>query len=259
MKLLDNKVMVIATKNFKDKIRHWQILFFSLGLPLMFVIMFYFMLGKDNFNYAFSGMVIYATGVGTINAAIAFAVEKSTGMLNRLDTLPTGRINIFLGTLVSESVFLTIQILIMFFIGYGLLGVQYDSILSLFLGFLIAGLFGISSLGLGLIIASLSKTVEIANAASLMIFMLMLFISGTMFPFESPIVYFFPPYWAKQVFLQVSYFGHGLDEFLYSGSLIGIDSYVTIVPIWVGLLIIAIFTLVFVVLGVIIFQKKTKF
>ncbi|MFX1236521.1 MAG: ABC transporter permease, partial [Promethearchaeota archaeon] len=233
--------------------------FFSMAFPLMFVLMFYFMLGKEVYDYAFSGMVIYATGVGTINAAISFAEEKTTGMLTRLDTLPTGRKNIFLGTLLSESVFLTLQVLIMFVIGYGILGLKYDSFVSLFLGFFIALLFGISSLGLGLIIASMSKTAEIANAASLVIFMLMLFVSGSMFPFESPIVYIFPPYWARQVFLQVTVLGHGLSDFLYSGSLIGTESQLTIIPIWGGLLIIIAFTLIFVVLGVIVFQKKTKF
>lgn len=251
--------MAIAIKNFKDKIRHWQVLFFSIGLPLLFVVMFYYMLGKEIFTFAFSGVVVYATGVSTVNAAIAFSVEKSSGMLNRLDTMPTGRKNIFLGSLISELAFLTIQILIMFLIGYGAFGLEFESLLSLLLGFLIVELFGISCLGFGLIIASLSKTVEIANAASLMLLMLMLFLSGSLVPFESVIVYFLPPFWAKQVFLQLTVFGDGLENFLYSGSSIGAGSQLTNIPLWGGLMLIFAFTIGFLIFGVVIFQKKTKF
>jgi len=123
MKLLDNKAIQIAIKNFKDKIRHWQYVFFSLVLPIMFTIMFYFMLGteelpsgKTAFDYGFPGMIIYATAIGTMNAAIMFAGERSSGMLSRLDTMPTGRKNMFLGALISESIFLSLQIIIMFVI-----------------------------------------------------------------------------------------------------------------------------------------------
>jgi ABC-type transport system involved in multi-copper enzyme maturation permease subunit len=168
MKLLDSKTIQIATKNIKDKIRHWQYIFFSLGLPIMFTIIFYLMLGieelpsgKTAFDYSFPGMVMYATGIGTMNAAIMFAGEKGSGMLDRLDTMPTGRKNIFLGALISESIFLVLQIIIMFAIGYGILGLYFESPLALFFGLLVAALFGISSVGLGIIIASMSKTVDI--------------------------------------------------------------------------------------------------
>ncbi|MFX1314252.1 MAG: ABC transporter permease [Promethearchaeota archaeon] len=266
MALLDNKAIQISIKNLKDKLRHWQFLFFSLLLPIMFTFMFYFMLGNEedttgrtDFDYGFPGMIIYAVGIGTMNAAIMFAQDKKSGMLNRLDTMPTGRKNMFLGALISESLFLMLQILIMFIIGYAILGLYFVNPLTLFTGFLITVLFGISSVGMGLMIASVSKTVEIANAFSLVVYMVIIFLSGSLMPFESPIVYFLPPYWAKQLFLQLTVMGDGFNDNLYSSSLIGQGAEAIPITLWGGLLIVCAFTIAFILLGVLLFQKKTKF
>ncbi|MFX0001576.1 MAG: ABC transporter permease [Candidatus Hodarchaeota archaeon] len=266
MIIIENRAVQIAIKNLKDKVRHWQYLFFSLLLPIMFTIMFYFMLGtekdptgRSNFDYGFPGMIIYAIGIGTMNAAIMFANDKRSGMLTRLDTMPTGRKNIFLGALISESLFLMLQIIIMFIFGYVILGLYLEGSLELFFGFLIAVLFGISAVGLGIIIASISKTVEIANAFSLLIFMVLLFLSGSLMPFESPIVYFMPPFWAKQIFLQLTVLGHGLNENLYSSSLIGVSAEALPITLLGGILIVVAFSVGFIFLGILIFQKKTKF
>jgi ABC-type transport system involved in multi-copper enzyme maturation permease subunit len=266
MNLLDNKAIQISIKNLKDKIRHWQYVFFSLLLPIMFTVMFYFMFGSEedptgrtDFDYGFPGMITYSIGVGTMNAAIMFAQDKGSGMLDRLDTMPTGRKNMFLGALISESLFLMLQILIMFFIGYVMLGLYFEGPLELFIGFLIAVVFGISSVGLGIMIASVSKNVEIANAASLLVFMVLIFLSGSMVPFESPIVFFTPPFWAKQLYLQLTVLGDGFGDLLYSGSLIGVSAKTIPITLGIGLLIVFGYTIIFILLGIIVFQKKTKF
>jgi ABC-type transport system involved in multi-copper enzyme maturation permease subunit len=266
MTILDKKSVQIAIKNLKDKLRHWQYLFFSLLLPIMFTVMFYFILGtekdptgKSNFDYGFPGMIMYAVGMGTMNAAIMFAGEKGSGMLNRLDTMPTGRKNMFLGALISESLFLMLQILVMFIIGYGILGLYFINPLALFIGFLITVLFGISSVGMGILIASISKNVEIANAFSLLVFMLLAFLSGSLFPFESPIVYFTPPYWAKQIYLQLTVMGDGFTDNLYSSSLIGAGAKAIPITLGFGVLIIVGYTVLFTLFGIYVFQKKTKF
>ncbi len=232
----------------------------------MFTLMFYFILGTEEdpsgrtgFDYGFSGMVIYAVGIGTMNAAIMFAGEKGSGMLTRLDTMPTGRKNIFLGTLISETFFLMLQIIIMFIIGYGFLGLYFVNPLVLFIAFLVTILFGISSVGMGIMIASVSKNVEIANAFSLMVYMILIFISGSLMPFESVIVYFTPPYWAKQLYLQLTVMGDGFNDNLYSSSLIGAGAKAIPITLLGGLLIIVAYTVIFVILGILLFQKKTKF
>ncbi|GAH19311.1 unnamed protein product, partial [marine sediment metagenome] len=110
-----------------------------------------------------------------------------------------------------------------------------------------------------IIIASISKNVEVANAFSLLVFMLLIFLSGSMMPFESPIVYFTPPYWAKQIFLQLTVLGHGLNDNLFNSSLIGAGAETIPITLFGGLLIVVTYTIVFIILGIIVFQKKTKF
>ena len=259
MNFLENKAIQIAIKNIKDKTRHWQYLVFSLGFAVMFTLMFYFFLGRDEFQYGFPGMIIYTTAAGTTSAAISFAVDKTSGMLERLDTMPTGRKNLFLGALLSETFMISLQILIMFLLGYAVLQVPYKGIFELIIGFFIAVLFGISSVGIGIIISGIAKTPEIANAIALFYYMPILFLSGSLWPFESPIVFFTPPFWAKQIFLQITVVGDGLLDPLYNSSLIGTTAQPIAIPIWGGLLIVVAFTLAFIVIGIIIFQKKTKF
>jgi ABC-type transport system involved in multi-copper enzyme maturation permease subunit len=266
LNIISSKAIQIAIKNLKDKLRHWQYLFFALLFPIMFTIMIYFIFGQETdpsgrsyFDYGFPGMVIYAIGIGTMNAAINFAGERTSGMLTRLDTMPTGRKNIFLGSLISESLFLTLQIIIMFIIGYGILGLYFKGPLELLFGFLVALLFGISSVGMGIMIASVSKNVQVANAMALTIFMVLIFLSGSLVPFESPLVYFIPPYWAKQLFLQITVMGNGLGDYLYSSSLIGAGAEPIPITLLGGLLIVFAFTIAFILLGILVFQKKTKF
>jgi ABC-type transport system involved in cytochrome c biogenesis permease component len=261
MDILDNKVMQIAIKNIKDKIRHWQYLVFSLGFAVMFTFIFYFFLGREEFQYALPGMVIYTTAAGTTSAAISFAVDKTSGMLERLDTMPTGRKNLFLGALLSETLLISLQILIIFILGYAVLQVPYKGIFELIIGFFVAVLFGIASVGVGIIISGIAKTPDIANAVALFYYMPILFLSGSLWPFESPIVFFTPPFWAKQIFLQITVVGDGLLDPLYSSSFIGPTGTATPIPvaIWGGLIIISTFTLAFIIVGIVVFQKKTKF
>ncbi|MFX1387316.1 MAG: ABC transporter permease [Promethearchaeota archaeon] len=261
MTMLENKAIQIAIKNIKDKTRHWQYLVFSLGFPIMYTIIFYFFLGREAFSYGFPGMIIYTTAVATTSSAISFSVDKTSGMLERLDTMPTGRKNLFLGALLSEALVVSLQIIIMFILGYAVLQVSFKGIFELLIGFFVAVLFGISSVGIGIIISGIAKTPDIANAIALFYYIPILFLSGCFMPFESPIVYFTPPFWAKQIYLQITIFGHGLFDNLYSSSMIAPEgtAYMTPIPLWGGILITIAFTLVFIVIGIIIFQKKTKF
>ena len=231
----------------------------------MFTLIFYFMFhgiipetGIDIYSYSIPGMITYAVCMGTTGAAIVFTNDKSTGILERLDTMPTGRKNIFLGTLISESAFLTVQILVMFILSYGILDQYFVGYLELFIGFLVMLLFGILSVGIGIIIASLSKNEEVASGMALTFIMPVIFASGAMVPFESPIVYFMPPYWAKQIYLQFTVLGNGLTSNLFSSSKIGYTATETSIPIWGGILILIAMTISFIFIGIKLFQKKTK-
>jgi len=135
-------INTIAIKNLRIKLRNYQTFLYSFGFPLLFTVLFYFIFkpitvasgGITVFDLAVSGMLIYSASFGTINAATSLTAEKERLTLTRLDTTPVGRAKIFIGTLLSESFFLIIQLILMFCISYGLLGAHwYDKNLYLLL------------------------------------------------------------------------------------------------------------------------------
>ncbi|MHA2295679.1 MAG: ABC transporter permease [Candidatus Hodarchaeales archaeon] len=260
-------INAIACKNLKIKLRNTQTYLYSLGFPLLFTVLFYFMFkpmtvsnGMNVFDLATSGMLIYAASFGTINAATSLTTEKDRLTLIRLDTTPVGRTKIFIGTLLSESVFLIAQLVLMFVISYGLLGAQWyqRNLALLVIGFIIIFIFGLSTLGMGIIISAYAKSANSAVGLSMMYVMPILFLSGSMIPFESPIVYLCPPFWANQIYQQVVILG---DNILSDGLRINayniFEAGFSSLPLWGSFIIIFAILISTLLIGIKLFQKKT--
>lgn len=262
-------IKMIAEKNLKLKLRNYQTYIYSFGFPLLFTIIFYFVFkpmivsvdgNLSVFDLATSGMLIYTASFGTINAANSLTFEKEKQTLKRLDTTPVGRANIFLGTLLSESFFLIIQLITMFFISYGILGANwYERNLSLLvLGFLIIFLFGLSTLGIGIIISAIAKSANAAVGFSMMYVMPILFMSGAMIPFESPIVYICPPFWANQLYQQVVILGDNLlSGSIRLNSQNILEAEYSTIPLWGSVIVILLILVSTIYLGIKLFQRKT--
>ena len=264
-------IRTIVEKNLKLKFRNNQTYLYSFGFPLLFTIIFYFIFKPmtvelDNnltvFDFAISGMLIYTASFGTINAATSLTIEKERLTLMRLDTTPVGRAKIFLGTLLSESVFLVFQLILMFIISYGLLGAKWyqNDPLLLVLGFIFVYLFGLSTLGVGIIISAKAKSANAAVGFSMMYVMPILFLSGSIIPFESPIVYFCPPFWANQLFQQVVILG---DNFLVDSLRLNAQNIIkastSSFPLWGSLIIIVLILVGTIILGIRLFQRNTVY
>ncbi len=261
-------INAIATKNLKIKLRNRQTYLYSFGFPLLFTILFYFIFkpitvtisGITVFDMAVSGMLIYTASFGTINAATSLTIEKECLTLTRLDTTPVGRARIFIGTLLSESVFLIVQLVLMFTISYGIFGAQwYEKNLNLLLlGFFIVFIFGLSTLGIGIIISANAKSASAAVGLSMMYVMPILFLSGSIIPFESPIVYLCPPFWINQLYQQVVILGDDLwsDTLRFNSSNI-FQAEFSSLPLWGSFIIILGILLATTLIGIKLFQKKT--
>ncbi|NVM30375.1 MAG: ABC transporter permease [Candidatus Helarchaeota archaeon] len=263
------QIVAIAIKNLKIKLRNWHTYLYTLGFPIIFTILFFFMFGSQDivgmpgwvvFDFAIAGMLVYAASFGTINAASAFSYEKHQGTLIRLDTTPVGRDNIFIGTLVSEAFLLIIQLIIMFILGYAVMGLKWhnNNMGLLLIGFLIMFIFGLSTLGLGIIISAYAKTEDAAVGIAMMYALPITFLSGAMVPFDSPIVYAFPPFYAFQIYKQVVLLG----ENFWTTNLMFNDPYntglgYTSIPLWGAFLIIIAFLAVTILIGILLFQRKT--
>ncbi|MHA2247442.1 MAG: ABC transporter permease [Candidatus Hodarchaeales archaeon] len=268
MKIEIQQIIAIAMKNLKIKLRSSQTYLYSFGFPILFTFIFYFVFksievpgGFNVFDLAFSSVLIYAASFGTINAAVSLTKEKDLGTLKRLDTTPIGRGKIFMGTLMSESVFLLIQLLVIILLGYGFLGVQWHESQNVFLlamGFLIVFLFGLSTLGIGIVISAYAKTADSATGISMCYVMPVLFLSGILIPFESPIVYVFPPFWANQIYQQVVVLGDNLliDCFRYNSVSI-FNAGFSFMPLWGAIFSLLAITLISLFIGILLFQRKT--
>jgi ABC-type transport system involved in multi-copper enzyme maturation permease subunit len=261
-------INAIAKKNLKIKLRNHQTYLYSFGFPLLFTILFYIIFkpisvtsnGISVFDLAISGMLIYTASFGTINAATSLTIEKERLTLARLDTTPVGRAKIFFGTLLSESFFLIIQLVLMFTISYGLLGAQWyeKNLTLLILGFFIIFLFGLSTLGVGIIISASAKSANAAVGLSMMYVMPILFLSGSIIPFEHPIVYLCPPFWANQLYQQVVILGDDLwsDSLRLNAQNIFTAEFSSL-PLWGSFIIILLILLGTTFIGIKLFQKKT--
>lgn len=263
-------INTIAIKNLRIKLRNYQTFLYSFGFPLLFTVLFYFIFkpitvasgGITVFDLAVSGMLIYTASFGTINAATSLTTEKERLTLTRLDTTPVGRAKIFIGTLLSESFFLIIQLILMFSISYGILGAHWyeKNLYLLLLGFFIVYIFGISTLGIGIIISANAKSANTAVGLSMMYVMPILFLSGSMIPFESPIVYLCPPFWANQLYQQVVILGDDIwSDTLRLNAQNIINAKFSTLPLWGSFIVILIILLVTTFIGIKLFQRKTLY
>jgi len=263
---LDVKSWYIARKNIKEKLKNLGSMFWTVAFPIMMLLVYKlaFSEGDDApmingltvFDVEFPGIVVYTIGMSSVTSAVMFAMSKVDGTLERIDSMPVSRGNVFLGAVISETVFMNLQLILIFGFGYGILGAHFE-IAMLPIGYLLAMIFGIGSIGLGLIIASFLGSPEGANGIAMLSHMSLMFVSGSFFPLDHGGVFFTPHYWLKQVYLQLTVVGDFFTDLLYSGNIILPTSQTSIFPIWSGILIILAFTSTFIILGVKIFQKKT--
>ena len=261
-------ISIIANKNMKLKLRNNQTYLYSIGFPLVFTLLFYIIFNSNSvpgvsysvFDFSISGLLIYTASFGTINAATSLTLEKERRTLVRLDTTPVTRNTIFLATLLSESLFLIFQLSLMFIICYGFLNASWfnnDPIL-LFVGFIMIYFFGLSTLGIGIIISAYAKSADSAVGISIMYVLPILFISGAMIPYESPIVYFCPPFWANQLYKQVVILGDDFWTGLFRLNSINMfEAELSSIPLWSSFIIFFLILTGTILLGITLFQKKT--
>ncbi|MDP6640996.1 MAG: ABC transporter permease [Nitrososphaerales archaeon] len=107
---------------------------------------------------------------------------RKRGIIKRLSLTPLSRSEWIIGSILAQTVLAFILTLMMFAVGWAVLGVTAVPNL-LVVAMVIAGAIQFS--GLGMLIAGLIKDIESANAASNAIVLPMMFLSGAFFPLDS--------------------------------------------------------------------------
>lgn len=191
------------------------------------------------FDMMAPGFIIAGVTVCISQLALHFAEEKETGTLERLSTTPVSRRNILLSGLLSQLIVITIQvilliILLMLFGAYFVPGVNYLALI------LIPLLFSFTCLGLGLLLASFTKSQSSAGGLAWFIILPLQFLGGVFFEMDNPVSDYIP----------TSYAVHAMRLVMISG-VTSWDAIGTDILVLLG------FGIISTLLGIILFRRKT--
>jgi ABC-2 type transport system permease protein len=191
------------------------------------------------FDMMAPGFIIAGVTVCISQLALHFAEEKETGTLERLSTTPVSRRNILLSGLLSQLIVITIQVillilLLMLFGAYFVPGVNFMALI------LIPLLFSFTCLGLGLLLASFTKSQSSAGGLAWFIILPLQFLGGVFFEMDNPVSDYIP----------TSYAVHAMRLVMISG-VSSWDAIGTDVIVLLG------FGIVSTLLGIILFRRKT--
>jgi len=132
-------------------------------------------------NFLVPGLISYACIFTIMTIAQSFSTERQEGLLRRMNTTPMTSIE-FIGSHIITNMLIAIMQVVVVFVMAVLIGFRPQSSISgIFFAFLIIALFSLSSVGLGLITATVSKTPEVATGISF-IFILPQMFFGSFLP-----------------------------------------------------------------------------
>lgn len=233
---ITQQLWYLTIKNFKSMIREIAQLVWIFGYPLVFILVFRFGYGLEVYNIFAPGVIILAPIVLISQLAGHFAEEKESGTLQRLITTPVSRSTVLLSGLFSQLIVAAIQIVVMLLLTL-LFGASFNSNANIFLLFFIPFLVAFTSLGFGLLLASFVKTASSAGGLAWFIILPLQFLGGLL---TAPLLDFIPTSLASEAMGAVMI--HGSTAF---------D------PVGLNLILIAIWGIGLILLGILLFQRKT--
>lgn len=192
------------------------------------------------FDTAAPGFVIVGVLVSIMMVAMRFAKEKDEGLLERLDTTPVPRSIHLLSGGLTQVIYSSIQIIILL-LTLQLFGIQTAPDVKWGLAFLTALAVVLPCIGIGLILAALVKNEDEAGGAAWLVIIPVQFLSNAFFPLNpDSIIRYNPIYHGVVAMQRVMLFGVGISE-------IGLE---LLFNLGAGV--------VLILLGIIIFEKKTR-
>ncbi len=127
------------------------------------------------------GIVIQLVAIGS--AALVVVREREAGILEQLLTTPIHPLELMIGKLVPNLVVVLLDVFLMIAVGVWFFQVPFQG--SMWLFFWMAILFVISSLGLGLLVSTISQTQRQAQQFSNIFTLFGMILTGFLYPLES--------------------------------------------------------------------------
>lgn len=172
----------------KKFIRQPTNLFLNLLFPAVLTIVFIVAFADPelgmSINSVIPGVIVYAVIFLIMTISQSFSSERQEGLLKRLNTTPMTSAEFMGSQIITNMLISIVQVTVVFTLAY-FLGFKPDSgIGGILLALPVTAIFALSSVGLGLITATVSKTPEAATGISF-VFILPQMFFGTFIPITS--------------------------------------------------------------------------
>jgi ABC-2 type transport system permease protein len=194
-------LMALITMELKKLVRQPANLFLNLLFPALLTIVFIFAFADPELgmsvNFVVPGLIVYAVIFVIMTIAQSFSTERQEGLLKRLNTTPMTSSEFMGSQIITHMLIAILQVIVVLALAF-ILGFRPDSgIEGILFALPVTAIFSLSSVGLGLITATISKTPEAATGISF-VFILPQMFFGTFIPITSTtqqIAAFMPSYY----------------------------------------------------------------
>lgn len=203
------RVLALLKMELKKVIREPAFLFLMLLFPAVLTIVFGFAFSDPelgiSFNVMAPGLFAYACIFIIMTVAQSFSDIREQGLLRRLNTTPMTSGDFMASQIISNMIIAMIQVLIVFILALPFGFSPNTNIGGILLAFLLMAIFSLSSVGLGLITATISKSSGTATGLSF-IFILPQMFFGTFIPITNTtrvIAMLLPSYYATDAISSI--------------------------------------------------------
>ena len=236
-------IVALVKMELKKFIRQPANLFLNLLFPAVLTLVFLFAFADPemgmSINSVVPGLIVYAVIFLIMTIAQSFSSERQQGLLKRLNTTPMTSAEFMGSQIITHMLISVVQVVVVLTLAY-LLGFKPDSgIEGILLALPVTAMFASSSVGLGLITATVSKTPEAATGISF-IFILPQMFFGTFIPITST---------TQQIatFIQSFYLVDAL-KMIFEGNWMNTNFFL-------DLTVISIVSILVVLIGIVLFEK----
>lgn len=193
------------------------------------------------FDWLGPSMVIIGVTVAIMMVAQTFGTEKEKGLLKRLDTTPVPRWTMLLSGGIAQLIYSSIQIIILFAVLKFIFGLQSSPNTNWFLAYLAALMVVLPCIGIGLIIGSVVKNGGEAGGLAWIAILPIQFLCNVLFNLgDNIIVKLNPATYGASAIQNVVVRGLGFAD------------------IWMDLMINLFMGIALIIIGLVIFQKKSQ-
>lgn len=216
------RVIALLKMELLTAIREPAFIFLMLLFPALLTIMFGIIFGDPDFgmnmNTTAPGLFAYACIFIIMTVAQSFSEMRDQGLLRRLNTTPMTSADFIVSEILSNMIIVVMQVIIVYLLAIPFGFTPNTNIIGIVLAFLLMIVFSLSSVGLGLITATISKSSGTATGLSFIFILPQMFL-GTFIPVTDttrPIAIFMPSYHATEA-LKAIFSGDLTNPLVISG------------------------------------------